>query len=449
MSTPHELASGAEHHVEHAAQSGVVDMTTTGTSTKTPGDIETGAPQPGVEELPTAAPSSKRKCVLIALLAVASVTLCILFAWRLAKNKAGAINDAETQINPTQQFESISFMHLSDIKSAPPESYTENLTEKEYFLSKAFNWRKQFLELHRDQATAPSYFVKPVMITPNVFATVDPGKPSEHQIDNTLAVPNKIYNHSDLDSEEKVQEAFTTVFECQHFYCFYSIIGHVIEDISSLTVDSVLGLDYLCKNYDEIERSMRIKRMVARLFNCYDSNSKLLTGVELLDRIFESDLYNAIVTIFAKAATSNGTDLSSSYSALATRFPVWFQSKRFDDSIETFYSFFKQFLESMQNCYYQCIDDYINLQFKNVNLTSALQIAILGNSQKFGSLGLHKEQMDKLLCQNELNTNTLSQHFTAYTIHQFNGIPVFPRTKIALLTDIVIFDKPVEPDQDN
>lgn len=322
-------------------------------------------------------------------------------------------------------------MHLrQNYVPALPENYMLAHELREQLIQRAAQWRTAY-QTNAGNSVVAKYATKAIRITKNVFTTI-PSESDQSLMDTGFGIVERTYSSEDLSSFD-VYASLKSTFEIKHFYAFYSIFASLDYTNSALTCDQLFGLQIFTSN--DYERQLA-NDIILDLLGCKSNGGSETIGLEMIASVQRSDLYQALVSMFAKAAIFTDNTLVVTSESLNTRFPMWFPTVIQGIEMSMDFKAFAAFMcEKMHHSLY-LISPNVRIELlKHNKLQSALQLALLHIHYNFGrglgSVHTINSQIGEAMYTS--SSGVISFEDFIRTIE--DGVPVFPGTTTPLLPD--------------
>lgn len=317
------------------------------------------------------------------------------------------------------------------IVPALPKHYMLANNIREQFIQPAVQWRTAYKNNANVQFLA-TYSTKAIKITNNVFSAIQ----SHHDhflMDTGFGIVERTYSAKDLNSVDVISKEFKSTFEFKHFYAFYSILDHFDYKNSTFTCHKLFGLESFYSSDQELHDAGMI---ILDLLGCSSNGNGEKVGLDMIASVLNSDLYQALVSMFAKAAIIEENTLVVSSESLHTRFPMWFPTQSIDiEKPMEFKAFAAYIIKKMRSSLYSISVQVQNELLTDNKLQSVLQLALISIHYNFaGDIG------NVAMINSQIGKDKYTSPSGVISYEEFlrtvkDGIPVFPDTKEPLLPD--------------
>lgn len=307
---------------------------------------------------------------------------------------------------------------------------TTEISYKSALLLQALNWRKLYCTAVIDDGDPITYSIKPIALTDNVFTKHENLDGNTSALDYGFGVVEREFDETKLNDIDEVMSTFQSEFEWKHYYAYYSILDRINSESPKYPNFRDL-LPFTHADVNCTQNSMY--PLILQLFNCHVNGNITPTGKGMIQSVMQSDLYNALVSLYAKCACVSDGQLKFFPSYWNNRFPMWYTlSDKYQD-ISSFKNFATNFLTSMLHALHYCHHGIKNELKKNLNLQAVLQLTLLYRYCQFTDGFSTGEFLNH--CLNATFIAHKHYNFASITTKHIKGIPVFAGSNIALLRD--------------
>lgn len=300
---------------------------------------------------------------------------------------------------------------------------------KKKLLLKALQWRTFYHNIVLDNTTTTTYSIKPISITDNVFTKIIVNDSNKDALDYSFAVMERQFDQTKLNDVDEVLNTFESEFEWKHFYAYYSILDEINEkNVKYTYLSKLLRFDI---DKSEAQRNMN-DSIILKLLNCYNE-SEMVYGKTLIRSVMQSDLFNVLVTMYAKCAGIVRNDLEYITFDWERRFPMWYLPSRQNVNYSSFKGFASDFLKSMRHALHYCHQNIKDELKKNLSLQAVLHLTLIYRYCKFNEGYSSGSSLTK--CSNFKLEENRTYRFDQITKFHIKGIPIYKDLNTALLPD--------------
>lgn len=330
------------------------------------------------------------------------------------------------KIDPIKQH--MLYFAFNTFVSKTPAQYVTASETKRQLLTTAASWKEKYIKMMGDKADLNIYRVKPIRISPAVFKTIE-SDARLTELDNGLAVINRQYSLKEIDEKADLLSVFKSEFEWKHFYAFFSVFQYK----TVVTRDEMLHTFLKLSSWGGNNEGNVEYRIQNTLFDCGPLGSPFLREEAMIHAVLKSDLYNALVLMFAKSAFVQDGRLVVLYQSLFERFPMWFPPRSKNSLSFEFQFFVDEMLFSMRMAL-KHYEHNVFFAFRP-NLHTALQLTLIRRYYEFNANTAAPALVNTRQPFYQYQDTNKSVLFSEFTSRVVDDIPLFPDRNVALLPD--------------